>query len=211
VPDVRSGVSHLVERSRCGAVSRHAPASHEQGYGHTADDADRPVNFEQSADDAAALLQSPCRSGRYSWIRQWWHDRLPGGDPASAHGSQTRDSFRLLKSRRGLACVLEWVCSCTASGAPMPPLRVPPIARHKAVMPDAADRMPAIAACAIRALSFRTSSTQPRGKTQLRFSATRPPPTRWTWKPSASRSGRSFPAPDFYHGTLAFLRESPNP
>ncbi len=57
MPDVHRGVSHLVERSRCGDVSRDAPASHQQGYGHTADVADRPFNFEQSADDTAALLQ----------------------------------------------------------------------------------------------------------------------------------------------------------
>ena len=57
MPEVHRGVSHLVERSRCGDVSRDALASHEQGYGHTADVADRPFSFEQSADDTAALLQ----------------------------------------------------------------------------------------------------------------------------------------------------------
>jgi hypothetical protein len=48
---------------------------------------------------------------RLLYLRQ----SAPGIGPASAHGSQTRDSFRLLQSRRGLSCILEWVCSRTAS------------------------------------------------------------------------------------------------
>lgn len=38
------------------ARDRQVIAYEQQGYGHTADIADRPFNFEQSADDAAALL-----------------------------------------------------------------------------------------------------------------------------------------------------------
>lgn len=99
------------------ARDRQVIAFEQQGYGHTADIADRPFSFQQSADDTAALLQYlHVDHGRRSWIQQRRHDRAAGGDPASAHGSQTRDSFRLLQSRWGLSCVLEWVCSCTASG-----------------------------------------------------------------------------------------------
>ena len=39
------------------AGERQVIAFEQQGYGHTADIADRPFSFEQSADDAAALLQ----------------------------------------------------------------------------------------------------------------------------------------------------------
>lgn len=38
------------------AASRQVIAFEQQGYGHTADIAERPFSFEQSADDAAALL-----------------------------------------------------------------------------------------------------------------------------------------------------------
>ena len=39
------------------ARNRQVIAFEQQGYGHTADIADRPFSFEQSADDAAALLE----------------------------------------------------------------------------------------------------------------------------------------------------------
>ncbi|WP_420843082.1 alpha/beta fold hydrolase [Geothrix terrae] len=39
------------------ASGRQVIAFEQQGYGHTADIADRPFSFEQSADDAAALLE----------------------------------------------------------------------------------------------------------------------------------------------------------
>jgi pimeloyl-ACP methyl ester carboxylesterase len=38
------------------ARNRQVIAFEQQGYGHTADSADRPFSFEQSADDTAALL-----------------------------------------------------------------------------------------------------------------------------------------------------------
>ena len=65
------------------AASRQVIAVEQQGHGHTAD-IDRPITYEQMADDSAALLdhlgveQRRCRG-----LQHGWRHRAADGDPSS--------------------------------------------------------------------------------------------------------------------------------
>ena len=70
------------------AATRQVVAVEQQGHGHTAD-IDRPLSFEQEADDTAAALALPRhRAGGRLRLQRWWQRRARPGDPASRAGAQ---------------------------------------------------------------------------------------------------------------------------
>ena len=85
------------------AKSRQVIAFEQQGHGRTADVADRPFTFEQSADDAAALLEHlKIEQGRPVRLQQRRPHRHAGRHPASEAGAQAGRGLRRVQARRAL-------------------------------------------------------------------------------------------------------------
>jgi len=55
---------------------RQVIAFEQRGFGRTADIADRPFNFEESAQDTIDTRLLKAQGSRLARLQQWWHDCL---------------------------------------------------------------------------------------------------------------------------------------